>query len=370
VIRALVACVVLAACRPGPTEIVVVTDTAFGVPCTIDALRLEIDGTIVDEVEVGPDDLPGSITLATDDPRNVTVRVTGLRAGEPFAVGEERVAFEDETSLELRFLLDRACVPGPCPAVGIGGFTELPSPVARRGCGDASYGIAESLFVVRDACDMAEASMGTVLSDADELEAPSPLTPAMPFPFRFYGELVTQVWVGDNGYVAFSTDPPDALNANGASNSLGDPAGSFPVRGVLPFWDDLRTGTRGVCFAASGESPDRILWITWREACFKAGATPCGPAAQGTLTFTVALEETTDRIYFGYQTMTGAGGTADRARGLTATIGITGGTVAGCTADQCSAAGVCADGVTPCGYTEHSSDAVQAALPTLEIVPR
>jgi hypothetical protein len=362
---------VLAACRPGATEIVVTTDTELGVPCTLDGLRIEVDGAIVDEFALAADDLPGSITLVTDDARDVTVRVSGLRGGEPFAVAEQEIAFDDGVSLEMRVVLDRACVPGPCPAVGVGGFTELPAPIARRGCGDASYEIAPSLFVVRDACDMAEANMGSVLLATDEVEAPSPLTPAIPFPFKFYGELVTQVWVGDNGYVAFSTDAPNALNANGASNSLGDPAGSFPVHGLLPFWDDLRTGDKGVCFAASGESPDRILWITWHEACFKAGTTACGQdPAQGTLTFTVALEETTDRIYFGYQKMNGVGGSADRARGQTATIGITGG-VAACTADQCGPDGLCADGVTPCGYTEHSSDTIlDTPLPTLEWVPR
>lgn len=362
--------VALAGCRPGATEIVITTDTEFGVPCTLDELRIEVDGEIVDQLALTAEDLPGSVTLVTDDVRGVIVRVTGLRGGEPFATAEQAVEFDDENSLELRMFLDRSCVPGPCPAVGVGGFVGLPDPATRRACGEASYGIAESLFAVRNACDMAEPMMGTVLLDTDELEEPSPLTPAMPFPFRFYGEPVTQVWVGDNGYVGLSTAPPDALDSNGSSNSLGDPAGSFPVRGLLPFWDDLRTGPRGVCFAASGESPDRILWITWHEACFKAGTTPCGSASQGTLTFTVALEETTDRIYFGYQTMTGNGGTADRAKGLTATIGITAGGGASCTADQCSSEGRCADGVTACGYTERSSDSVHPALPTLEWVPR
>lgn len=360
--------VTLAACRPDPTEIVITTDTELGVPCTIDQLRFEVDDEIVDELDLTGDELPGSLTLVTDKPRGVTVRVSGLRGGEPFAVAEQQLAFEDEVSLEVRMVLDRSCIPGPCPAAGVGGFVGLPAPVERRGCGEASYGIAESLFVMRDACDLATPTMGAVLVDVDEAEAPSPLSPPMPFPFRFYGELVTQIWVGDNGYVAFSTDPPEALNANGASNSLGDPAGSFPAPGILPFWDDLRTGPSGVCFAQSGTSPDRILWMTWRDACFKAGATPCGDPSQGVLTFTVALEETTDRIYVGYQTMTGAGGAADRARGLTATIGITGGT-ASCTADQCDPQGVCADG-TPCGYTEHSSDVLQPRLPTLEWVPR
>jgi len=372
VIRTLVGCILLAACRPGPTEIVVTTDTEFGVPCTIDTLRVEVDGEILDEIALQADDLPGSLTFLTDDPREVQVRVTGLRNAEPFAVAEESVQFDDGQSLELRMVLDRSCVPGPCPAVGVGGFVGLPPPLVRRGCGESSYEIRPSLFVVRNACDIGDTEVGSVLPDTDEDEALSPLTPAMPFPFRFYGELVSQVWVGDNGYVAFSANAPNALDKNGDSNSLGDPAGSFPAPGLVPFWDNLRTGTKGICFAQSGTLPNRIMWITWHEACFRAGATLCNEqvaGAQGTLTFTVALEETSDKIYFGYQKMAGVGGSADRARGQFATIGITSGG-ASCPAGQCGANGVCSDGVTPCGYTEYSSDVIKDTLPTLEWVPQ
>lgn len=362
----------LAACSAQPTEIVVTIDTTFGVPCTIDALHVEATGggdTVTADVTVGDADLPGSITLVPrGDPREVTVRVTGMRDGAVFASAMATADFAEDSSLELRFVLDRSCVPGPCRAVGVGGFAGLPARQPRRGCGERGYGWAPARFVMRDACDMRAASMGNVLGNADEREQMSPLSPGMPFPFRFYGAPVGQVWAGTNGYIAFGDTMPNGLTVNvGPSRSLGMPG--FPARGVLAFWDDLRTGPAGVCFAVSGEFPDRILWITWKEACFAAAGTPCGTPDLGTLTFGIALEETSDRIYVGYRTMTATASNADRARGLTTTIGVTDAVPRGCAANQCSTEGVCQDG-TPCGYTEFSARRVVVPLPTLEFAPR
>jgi hypothetical protein len=215
---------------------------------------------------------------------------------------------------------------------------------------------------------MREPSMGAVLGNVDEREAASPLSPAMPFPFRFYGAPVTRVWAGSNGYLGLGDAMPGGLIASvGAPRSLGLPG--FPGKGVLAFWDDLRTGPSGVCFAVSGEAPDRILWVTWKEACFASADQPCLAPDLGTLTFGAALEETTDRIYVGYRTMMATAGNADRARGLTATIGVTDAAPRGCTANLCNTEGTCTDG-TPCGYTEFSARKIVSPLPTLEFDPR
>jgi hypothetical protein len=374
-VRAACAALLLAACAPA-TELIVTVDTTFGVPCTIDGLQIEATGggaTRSVEVALTGADLPGSIAVATDgEARDATITVTGLRGGEPFALARDTVKFDDDSALELRFVLDRSCVPGPCPSVGAGGFTGLPPPVERRGCGDEAYArTADPQFVIRDACDMDAEVSGVVLAgdpDADEREVPSPLSPAVPFPFRFYGERVEQLWVGSNGYVGFGAEPPHALQGDvGAPRSLGEPGG-FPGRGVLAFWDNLRLGARGICFAMSGEAPERLLWITWKEACFSAGPTLCGAPAQGTLTFSVGLEETTDRVYVGYGTMVAAGAVDDRAKGNAATIGITNAAERGCPASACQPDGTCGDG-RPCGYTEISAQR-RAALSVVELVPR
>lgn len=374
-----IAAIVVGACRGElpATEIVVTVDTTFGVPCTIDALHIEAIGDgdpVTRDVSLGdgPSDptLPGSIALLPGgDPHEVAVTVIGMRDGAAFATAKGTASFERDSSLELRFVLDDSCVPGPCEAVGVGGFRGLPEPKPRRGCGEQGYSWKNASFVMRDACTMPDASHRTVLRDVDEAEAASPLSPAMPFPFRFYGEPVTQVWVGTNGYIGFGDTMPNALNRNiGASRPLGDPG--FPGQGVLAFWDDLRTGPAGVCFAVSGTFPDRILWITWEEACFASPAgTPCRMAPQlGTLTFGIALEETTDRIYIGYLTMVSTG-SPDRAKAQTATIGVTDAVARGCKTPMCSMDGVCQDGA-PCGYTEFPARTIVDPLPTLEFDPR
>jgi hypothetical protein len=364
--------VMLGACRPA-TEIVVTVDTTFGVPCTIDALHIEATGDrelVATDVTVGDADLPGSITLVPHgDPRQVTVTVSGMRDGAVFATASGVASFEHESSTELRFILDRSCVPGPCPAVGVGGFTAVPEHQARRGCGERGYSWKTALVVMRDACAMREARMGSVLANVDEREAMSPLSPAMPFPFRFYGAPVTQIWAGTNGYIGFGDTMPGGLTGDvGASRSLGIPG--FPGKGVLAFWDDLRTGPSGVCFTVSGELPDRMLWITWKEACFATTAgDPCVTPDLGTLTFGIALEETTDRVYVGYPKMVATMGNADRANGVTATIGVTDAVPRGCTADLCSIDGTCQDG-TPCGYTEFPARRIVNPLPTLEFDPQ
>jgi hypothetical protein len=365
---------VLGACRSDlpATEIVVTVDTTFGVPCTIDALHIEATGDgdpVATDFAVGDADLPGSITLVPSGaPHQVTVSVTALRDGAVFATATGTASFEHESSLELRFVLDRSCVPGPCQAVGVGGFRTLPDRRPRRGCGEHGYSWKNASLVMRDACAMPEASTGTVLRDVDEAEAVSPLLPSMPFPFRFYGAPVTRVWAGTNGYLGFGDTMPDALNGSvGASRSLGEPG--FPGRGVLAFWDDLRTGASGVCFTVSGEFPDRMLWITWKEACFASPGQSCRAAPElGTLTFGVALEETTDRIYLGYRTMV-ATGNPDRAKAQTATIGVTNAVPRGCIASACSVDGTCQDG-RPCGYTEFPARRIVEPLPTLEFDPR
>ncbi len=363
----------LAACRPEDpaTEVLVTVDTTLGVPCAIDTLRFEIAGQgepLVEEIPITAVDLPGSVSLLPHAGlAEATVTVTGLRDGIALVSASDSVTFDDQQSVELRFVLDRTCMPGPCPAVGTGGFLGLPEPVAREGCGEQRYASVPSTFAIRDACGLS-ATPARVLISSDEEEVASPLVPAMPFPFSFYGTRVDQLWVGSNGYIAFGATAPNALIAAvGAPRSLGEDG--FPAAGVLPFWDDLKTGPQGVCLVVSGTMPNRLLWITWKEACFTSGA-PCGNAAQGRLTFSVALEETTNRIYVGYPEMTATVPNVDRAKGAFATIGLANKAAKGCAAASCTSEGLCADGITPCGYTEFSSRRIVEPFPVVELRPR
>src|SRR5262249_57648074 len=102
---------------------------------------------------------------------------------------------------------------------------------------------------------MQGASMGGGIADVDEDEKPSPLSPAMPFPFWFYGSPVPKIWAGANGYIGFGENAPDAVRTSiGGPRPLGD-VGGFPGKGVLAFWGGPRTGTLGGWFTPSGRVP-------------------------------------------------------------------------------------------------------------------
>jgi hypothetical protein len=367
--RAAYLIVALVACR-NPTEIVVTLDTNYGVPCAIDSLHVVATGSggsVSEDVSLTNTSLPGSITLTPkDEVGPVSVTVTAMRQGmlfatattattcdplTPCAKGEDCVAgkctfsFEDHGDLELRFVIDDTCIKQPCGPVGIGGYRALPKPVVHHGCGTEAYAVqATADFVLRDACDM-QTTPTVVLQNVDAAESALALDPSTTlFPFNFYGHPVSGLWIGTNGYLGFGNTQPNAQQA--PSSPLG--VGTFPTDAALVFWDKLWTGPTGVCVTESGTFPNRLLWITWKNACIDGNA-PCGPTPQSVLTFSAALEETTDRIYFGYEEMAPAG----RATGANATIGIVHAGTPGCTSG-CGSDGRCADG-TPCGYTQYST---------------
>ncbi|HTR52031.1 MAG TPA: hypothetical protein VMJ10_15065 [Kofleriaceae bacterium] len=364
--------------RKTPSEIVVTVDTTYGVPCAIDTLHFEATssaGMVSDDIAVTSSDLPGSFTLVPENgASDVTVTVTGMRVGVPFASATHELHFDNEVELELRVVLDASCLvgsglPGPCDAVGVGRYGKLPSPQPRPGCGENGYALnTASLFAMHDACTFPSAT--SVLVSTDEAEAASPLAPPTVFPFWFYGTSITELWIGTNGYIGLGPGQPSSLtNEVGEPVSLGQSPRTFQGRGVLPFWDPLHTGPLGVCVATTGDPPNRLLWITWEEACINQGVA-CGNLANGILTFGAALEETTNRVYIGFVRMDGSGAGSDLAHGETATIGIADDVAPGCPATQCTN-GLCADGVTLCGYTEYSAhESHMPPLPTLEFDPQ
>jgi hypothetical protein len=242
----------------------------------------------------------------------------------------------------------------------------LPAPVPRSGCGTNGYALnASSLFVMRDACGMPGAT--ALAPDVQEAEVQAP-NPPLPFPFTFYGASITDLWIGTGGYLGLGAAQPNVEDLT--PNSLGSSPRTFVGAGILPFWELLRTGPTGVCINTTGLFPDRIVWITWEQACFGLEV-PCGGPNQGTLTFGVALEETTNNVYVGYLTMQGSTLSIARAHGQQATIGVTSDGAPGCPATQCTN-GRCADGTTLCGYTQYSAETTLAwpPLPSLEFDPK
>jgi hypothetical protein len=230
-----------------------------------------------------------------------------------------------------------------------------------------SYAVAPSFASVRNACEIVENVQGSVLMDAVEAEAELQIDYPDDLSLCFYGQVIDNIWVGENGYAVFGAAEPMATELNGvAPNNLGQ---SFlPTPSVLPFWDNLRANANGVCYAISDTAPYRILWITWDHACFEGGDTCANLGSTSTLTFTVGIEETTNRIYMGYPQMLGEGATLlQKASGSTASIGITNVGERGCPATECNAMGKCLDN-TPCNYTQYSAQSV-TTIQTLVFTP-
>jgi len=228
-----------------------------------------------------------------------------------------------------------------------------------------TYAVTPTIIPVRNACEIEEDVQGAVLLDANEAEAELPFGGVLPFDFCFYGEEQSHLWVGDNGYVVFSEDQPNKLQLDiGPPHTLGEVG--VPQPAVMPLYDKLHTGAKGICYALTDDAPYRKLWITYHRACF--GSAACGD--NSILTFSVGLEETTNNIDFGYITM--SGGTPSlqsQALGSTATIGIADGAAPACSAAKCSELGVCDDG-EPCNYTEYNSEVViEGGLPNLQFAP-
>lgn len=227
----------------------------------------------------------------------------------------------------------------------------------------SSYSWAESIAVVRNACDLPSAVSGTVLTEgANEVEVQSPITP-LPFDICLYGEPRSTLWIGDNGYLTLGDSPPAALQSDvGVPHSLGE--AGVPGLGVVAFWDALQTSANGVCVAVEGSEPDRILWVTWDKVCFEDGSGDCNPDSGSDLTFSVGFEEATGGILIGYLDMNGEGAFDERAQGQTSITGITNTGPRGCTADQCNTSGLCEDD-SPCNYTEVAATTIRP-LNTIE----
>ena len=237
-------------------------------------------------------------------------------------------------------------------------------------CPDVSnYVSSNTIAPIRNACELPAQLTARVLTDgANEVEVASGLMPALPFDWCFFGQKASNLWIGDNGYIAFGDSPPGATQALvGDAHSLG--GAGVPAPGVSVFWDSLRPGPDGVCLAVDGQPGSQTLWITWSAACFEDGTGVCNADSGSNLTFSVGLEEATGKILVGYLSMSGDGPLEQRALGQSATIGLSDAVTPACTADACSPEGLCTDG-TPCGYTEISAQRILDPLPSIEFSPQ
>jgi len=149
-------------------------------------------------------------------------------------------------------------------------------------------------------------SMSTLTLGDDSISAGQ----ALPFPFRFYGENYTILYVGSNGLLGFepggltkylNTDLPD----------LG-----LPDTVICPYWDDLNPGAAGsVRIGTVGQAPNRTVVVSWVGVPHYLD----GSTLATSFTFQALLREGSNDIVFQYLDVDPA---HERGAGRSATVGI------------------------------------------------
>jgi len=128
----------------------------------------------------------------------------------------------------------------------------------------------------------------------------------LPFPFRFYGKVYEEVFVGANGIMGFRSEGLE-FRANTTLPTLAPPNAI-----LCPYWDNLNPGLSGeVTTTTIGTAPDRRFVTTWSQVPLNLGGLP--------LTFQAILEEGTGNIVFQYLEVHPE---SFRAGGLGATVGV------------------------------------------------
>lgn len=341
-----------------PTEVVVYVDTQLGVPCQVDKLLVTVTGDGAPVVrEADPRTALQSVTVLSDGGgAGFAVRVDALKAGQVVASGTAEVVFVDGARRVLPIVLGESCRAAPCDFTGSVADFAQPTPAARTSCeGIASrYRVSASGLVSgEDACTFPAVTAPTdVLGNIKDQEVAvdeAGLVQALGegFDFRFYGERIQKVWVSGDGYVSFGATAPRSLTTQVLNTAI--TASGAPRSGVAAFWDSLDFKAQGkVCVGLQSAGDVDTLWITWKDACFRASGA-CNPSDD--LTFSVGLEEKSNRVIVSFAEM--RADDPDRARGLQAVLGLLSPGGKRCELDQCDAReGLCSDGVTPCGYTQ------------------
>lgn len=120
------------------------------------------------------------------------------------------------------------------------------------------------------------------------------------FPFRFYDQTWTQVYVSTNGILVFGQD------SHGCCGRVPMPLPGSPNNVIAPYWTDLAVGppyNNGAIYVRrGGQAPKRYLAVAWHNV------TPCcGTNSTDYKTFEVLLHENGD-ITFMYHTLQGWSG--------------------------------------------------------------
>jgi hypothetical protein len=267
-------------------------------------------------------------------------------------------------------MLDIDCpVDAACPLSGAAaGSGAAAAPGGRFQCGPEirryAAGSTGEGFV--NACIVPGAISGKVLTDGSSGPVLlDKLGPALAgFGFQFFGRPVHQIWASRDGYISFGRDNPDpdhVLVPGPFDRGIRQVGAPPPQQSVMAFWDTLSLGASGICYELEGTGTSQLVRITWSHACLTQ------PCSSGDLDFTITLDPSTQRVVLMYD-LPASGG--DREKGATATVGMVD-DATGCEVDKCALdTGLCADGVTPCGYSQVLSNTVQTnGLHSMQFTP-
>ncbi len=161
----------------------------------------------------------------------------------------------------------------------------------------AGYQITNTPFAWVDPSEMPSLNLtGESVSGAQPL----------PFPFLFYGDVYTNVYVGANGILSFEAQALPGFNTD-------LPSAGPPNNLIAPFWDDFTPLPGSVHFGIDGVAPNRRAVISWIDA--DAGLGP-----HVSYSFQVLLEESHEIIFQYLEVNPGSRNSS--AAGRSATIGL------------------------------------------------
>jgi hypothetical protein len=131
----------------------------------------------------------------------------------------------------------------------------------------------------------------------------------LPFSFNYYGKNYSQIYVGANGLIGFTS----AGLTNGLNGDL--PSTNTPNATIYPFWDDLNPASGGqIWIGFVGASPNRKAVVSWVDVPHTITA-----GGQTRYTFQAILHETR-QIAFQYLQV--QSGRSALISGKSATIGM------------------------------------------------
>jgi hypothetical protein len=179
-----------------------------------------------------------------------------------------------------------------------GGFStlEVDSSAAAETGGPDWYGYTWNDGAPFSWIDAASGGTDAGLGDEEWPNLAGPID--LPFPFRFYEDVYTKIWIAPYGYAAFSEDYQPVNQQNPF------PSSSRPNRLVAPFWTVIALSNSSpdgrVYYQSGGTAPNRYFVVEWHNVA--GGKSSDSSGGDEKYRFEAVFYENGD-ILFQYHTM-------------------------------------------------------------------